>query len=448
MPKKIIRKTLKHAQNMPRWAKIVSISFLLLVFLQPVTQSQVEDNEQKIVRQQLDERQRLSAVISPSLETQDFPAQLPLDGLKDFFGNQELPSGNAVVVNYTLDQNLQIKAKKLLESYKPDYGALFMMDAITGRVLAMTSFERDAEKPGNWAKRARAPAASVFKIITATAAIDRKGVTAFRTIRFNGGNYTLYKKNVLSEKNNRWTRSVTLKDAFAKSLNTAFGRLSLEELTPKDMEEYAGRFFFNQKIPADFDVEKSTARIPAEKGFEFTEVASGYNKFNLMSPVHGAMIAASVINGGKMIIPYVVDELKTPLGQSIYQGKPLDNGFVMTSESANTVRTLMEETIHSGTSRKTFRNLVNHKNFKEIEMGGKTGHFTGDDPKGRVDWFVGYASDENHKIAIAALTINKKFWTVKSSYLGQTLFRSYFNKLNGHDDLERVPASRRRHARR
>jgi hypothetical protein len=66
-------------------------------------------------------------------------------------------------------------------------------------------------------------------------------------------------------------------------------------------------------------------------------------------------------------------------------------------------------------------------------MGGKTGHLTGDDPKGGVDWFVGYASNGDRQIAIAAVTVNKKYWTVKSSYIGQSLFKKAFE-----DDISSV----------
>jgi hypothetical protein len=67
-------------------------------------------------------------------------------------------------------------------------------------------------------------------------------------------------------------------------------------------------------------------------------------------------------------------------------------------------------------------------------MGGKTGHFSGTSPKGRNDWFVGYASDGESKIAIAAITVNVKQWTVKSSALGEMMFRKYFkNKIEEHE---------------
>ncbi|MNL20842.1 Penicillin-binding protein 2B [compost metagenome] len=148
-----------------------------------------------------------------------------------------------------------------------------------------------------------------------------------------------------------------------------------------------------------------------------------------MSPVQGAMIAASVANDGKVVVPYVVRSLENEKGEAVYQGSSLSNGTIMTKESAGKVRELMEQTVLAGTSRRSFRPITKDRKFREIEMGGKTGHLTGDNPRGRVDWFVGYALDEDRRIAVAAITVNKKFWTVKSAHLGQSMFRKYFGPI-------------------
>ena len=109
----------------------------------------------------------------------------------------------------------------------------------------------------------------------------------------------------------------------------------------------------------------------------------------------------------------------------------------------------MEATITQGTSKKSFRSLVKDRKFRELIVGGKTGSLTGDNPRGKVDWFVGYAMNENQKIAIAALTVNVDYWTVKSSFLAQSLFRTHFkdqfspeNEKFFHSAAEREPASR------
>lgn len=363
-------------------------------------------------------KKMISDAISGKITQNIFPEHISLSAEED----QE----TEYKVNYTLQSELQEHAETLLKRYKPDYGAIVMMDAKTGEILAMSSFEKDSNNDDNLALKAGYPAASVFKVITAAAAVDKAGVSPEHRIAFNGGNYTLYKKNVLSDRVNRWTRFITLKEAFAQSINTAFGRLSLESLEPSDLFEYANKFYFNHKIPSDFPVETSSVYVPEEKGFALTQVASGYNRYNTLSPVHGAMIASAIINEGKMLSPYLVKSIENNRNETIYAASPESQGQVISAESAAKVKQMMEQTVLSGTSRKTFRSIVRERQFREIEMGGKTGHFTGMNPRGRTDWFVGYASDEDSRIAIAAITVNVKYWTVKSSALGEMMFRKYF----------------------
>ena len=87
--------------------------------------------------------------------------------------------------------------------------------------------------------------------------------------------------------------------------------------------------------------------------------------------------------------------------------------------------------------------MIKDRKFKELEIGGKTGHLTGDNPRGRVDWFIGYALDQDEKISVAAITVNKKFWTVKSSFLGQSMIKKYFAPLISSQKKEQTVTSSR-----
>lgn len=365
----------------------------------------------------LDARSEVAQIISNELKS---------NRMSNSLVTQWKNSEKNINIQYSVSFDLQNEAEKLLTQYKPDYGAIFMMNAETGRVLAMASYERGVANPINWNLQASFPAASVFKVVTATAAVDKAGIEPYQKIHYNGGAYTLYRRNVMTDKITRWTNVITLREAFARSINTAFGRLSLLHLEPSDLQEYAERYQFNKDIPSDFTIEKGSAQVPPNKTFEMTEVASGYNRSNRMSPVQGAMIAAAVANDGKMVAPYLVNLITDNNGEALYIPEVLELNRVMSAESAKKVRELMEQTVISGTSRKSFKNLVRDRRFNEIEIGGKTGHLTGDNPRGRVDWFVGYALDNNEKIAISAITVNKKFWTVKSSHLGQSMVKKYF----------------------
>lgn len=353
----------------------------------------------------------------------------PLIAQNKWVSEIELPDDGdkkQVHLHYTIDPDLQVAAEKLLKSYKPDYGAVAMMDAETGKILALASFNRHDPNSPHLALRASFPAASVFKIVTATAAIDKYNMGPNSIVAFNGGNHTLYKKNVMSDKVTRWTREMSLREAFARSINTFFGRLTLEKLEPGDLEEYAFRFGFNKNIVTDFNFESGFTEIPKDRSFHLTELASGFNKVTRMSPIQGAMIAGSIADDGTMRVPYIVDKATDDQGNVLFQSEPVTLGMTMTPAGADKLRDLMEATITQGTSRKSFRSLVKDRKFRELIVGGKTGSLTGDNPKGKVDWFVGYAMNENQKIAIAALTVNVNYWTVKSAYLAQSLFRTHF----------------------
>lgn len=365
------------------------------------------------------DRTILSSLIGDSLRENLWPRTLSV--FKN--GTEE-----KIEVHYTINSELQSSMESLLRRYKPDYGALVAMDARDGKILAMVSYTRDETELGNLSLKATFPAASVFKVVTAAAAIDKHNISPHLKIPFNGGYYTLYKRNVLKSDTNRWTRRMSIKEAFGKSINTVFGKLGLNYLDPEDLLEYAHRFKFNEEIFADFPVERGIAHVPQEKSFEIAEVASGFNRTNRMSPIQGAMIAAAVANDGVMMAPHIVDAVYDEAGERIYDGQAIQSTVAINSSSAKKLRLLMEETVERGTTKKIFRDVVRNRRFSEVEFGGKTGSLTGDEPRGRTDWFVGYARYQKMRLAVAAVTVNKEKWTVRSAYLAKMAMKNVLNQ--------------------
>lgn len=403
----------------PRYAILGTITlFLCCLGAVDAVNTALKTDDSKI-ETSLNIRTKVSQALAVPLNTMELPEQLSLALVNDQSENFS--------VKYTLDDNLQAYTDQTLRKYRPDYAAVFMMDAETGEVLVYSSYQKSDESI-NLLRKASYPAASIFKIITATAAIDKYGLSPKHKIQFNGGNWTLYKSNVMKDKVTRWTRTVTLREAFAKSMNTPFGKIGLNNVEPDDLSDYAEKFMFNQQIPTDFPVDPGIALVPSEKNFQLTEVASGYNRSNRMSPVQGAMIAASVVNGGQMIAPYMVSELRDATHRLVYSGQKIEIAQVMSEKSAAKVKELMSATVTEGTSRKSFSHLLRDRKYNFLEVGGKTGHLNGDEPRGQVDWFVGFASDGSRKIAIGAVIVNKKYWTVKSSYLSQTIIKKAFSE--------------------
>ena len=363
-------------------------------------------------------KDRLAETIGPFAKFHELPEELDFD-----LGRHE-PS--RLKVQYTLDAKLQKTMEALFRSYSPDYGAFVALDAQTGRVLSLISYSRDKGSHGNLALRATFPSASVFKVVTATAAIESKKVAPETVIPFNGRNHTLYRGQILKSNITRWTRFITFKDAFAQSINTVFGKVGAFTVGQSGLRTYADRFGFNRKINTDLPVQEGRAPIP-EDAWGLAETASGYTVENTMSPLQGALIAAAVANDGVMMEPFVVQNLFAADGSSVYLGEPKVSGVTMDRSTSHQLKTLMKETVVRGTSRGSFRGFFK-SNFALLDVGGKTGSLTGYDPKGKYDWFVGYAGSASQRIAIAALTISEKQWRVKSSYLARRAIESYYKE--------------------
>lgn len=364
-------------------------------------------------------KDQVAESVGPSLKSNLFPAEVEVE-----FTGQPVKA----LARYTLNPIHQGKIEKLLGQYRPDYGAFVALDAATGRVLVMASYTRSGSDGQNLALRASFPAASVFKIVTAAAALDQGVLSADTVIPFNGANHTLYRRNVTDQRLNRWTRQITLRDAFAKSVNTVFGKIGMYVLEPLQLQDYAERFQFNKTISADLPVEPGQLQIPSSEPWGFAELASGFNRLSSMSPLQGALIASAVANDGVMMEPFVVEGLSLPQGQVLYTANPSPTSVTMKAETAAELRTLMRETVVTGTSRSAFRTLLRKPAYRDLEIGGKTGSLRGQAPKGKCDWFVGYARSPEDRIAIAALTVNEDKWRVKASYLARVFVEEYFKR--------------------
>lgn len=330
----------------------------------------------------------------------------------------------AVQPTYAFDPSLQKEMESIFRSYTPDYGAFVALDASTGKVLSLVSYTKRGIVKENLALRATFPSASVFKLVTAAAAIEARKYSANTVIPFNGRNHTLYRGQVLRNTITRWTRYITLREAFARSVNTVFGRLGAFTLGATELREYADRFGFNRRIASDVPMQQGSAKIPDDP-FGLAESASGFTRENTMSPLQGALMAAAIANDGVMMEPYVVERLTALDGSQVYQAQPQMAVQAVDPGTAAELRSMMRDTILRGTSQGSFKRFF-RKEFAFVDVGGKTGSLTGTDPRGKYDWFVGYAEGGAHRIALCALTIHEKYWRVKSSYLARRAIEAYF----------------------
>lgn len=329
------------------------------------------------------------------------------------------------IVHYNIQPELNKYIDDLILRYGPDYAAVVAIQPHTGHIVAMSSFVRDAsDLGGNLAVHSGFPAASIFKIITAAAAIDTGIAKPGSIYQYNGTNTSLYKSNVLRHKNNKWTRNTSLSRAFALSINTVFGRIGVFDVGAENLQVYADRFGFNRPVPVDFSLIESKTGFKADNEWSVAEAASGYTRATTISPVHAAMIPSIIANDGIMIEPNLVDFAVDMSGPLLYKSEPKAIQ-VLDKKTSDDMRVLMRATVKKGSARKHFRKFFRGP-YADLDVGGKTGSLTGEDPHGKTEWFVGYGDSGTDKIAIAAVVVNKEKWRVKPAYLVRKVIEEYF----------------------
>lgn len=332
-------------------------------------------------------------------------------------------------VETTLDARLQ---RNLLATLQPEaarYLGAVVMEPNTGRVLAMVSY--DSVDPGNnTCLESLFPAASVFKIVTAAAAIAEHDLGAESTLTYAGGKYTLYKSQI-RELSGRKVHRITLRDSFAQSVNPVFGRLGARLLGKTALVQHGEAFGFNRPIPFEIPVETSPLRI-SDDPYQWAEVASGFNRTTLLSPLHGAMIAAAAASDtGQLLAPTIVNRIRDDTGRPLYRAAdaPLAVGQPLSSETAKAIRRLMGETIRTGTCRRSFRGFEADPVLSRLEIGGKTGTMGSRiHPNRLYDWFVGFAEDKEggRRIAVAIAVAHEKRIGTKAKRYARSIIQSYF----------------------
>lgn len=334
-------------------------------------------------------------------------------------------NGQDLTYQLSIDPDLQHFIDRKLQKYRLDWAGVAVMDPDTGRVLALSSFS--SKKPDQHALSLTAtfPAASIFKVVTASALIDQtqKGPTS--TFSYAGDMRKIRKQYL--ESNYRGT-SMTLSKAFAKSANGIFGVIGSQYLEPETLLTYASRFGFNQRIPFELPVQTSSLHLTEHSEVDLAKLAAGFGEVTL-SPLHGAMIAGSIINEGKMMKPTIIDTIKDER-QTHYMVKPHAWKTPFSKENASDLRKMMQHTIASGTARKSFRHVRNDDLYTELEVGGKTGSLYGKTPRGRNEWFVSYAyhPQTGKKLAMGIVIVNEKYWKIKPAQLSNWIIQKYFEE--------------------
>jgi len=313
----------------------------------------------------------------------------------------QLADGRRAVL--TLDPVLQPLAEKLLDESRAPRGAIVAM-APDGRILALAG-RRTAEPKGaikgtpDWhlAFDAWAPAASIFKLVTASALVDA-GVDPDDKVCFHGGVRSVLEHNLRDDK--RDSRCESLSFGVAHSQNAILGKLAFQKLDSVRLLNSANAFGFTQPLVLAPGVFGELA-LPSTHDLTFAQAAAGFSQTKL-SVMGGALLAATFASNGDQPEPRLIASID---GQPL----PAHNARrAITPATAAAVARMMAQTCDGGSAARSFGRA------RAIRVAGKTGTLTTERPfYMEHSWFVGYAPVEQPQIVVSVLLGNPMNWHLR-----------------------------------
>lgn len=324
-----------------------------------------------------------------------------------------------------IDTDLQRRLVESMDRKNSRHIGIVALEPSSGRVVTMASFDKSGADL-NPCLSDQYPAASLFKIVSAVAAAEEMGYRPGTQLKYNGYAHTLYKKQ-LKEVTNKYTNKISFQNAFAKSVNPIFGKLGALYLKEETLVKYAEIVGFNRPLPFELPMPPSHFKAN-EKPYRWAELASGFNRETTISPLHAAVIAGAVINGGKLMEPTVIDSVRNEKQKLIYNSQPRVWAQAMAPDTADTLARLMETTIRSGTGRKVFRSQRRDKVLSKLVIGGKTGSIYNRSHDARFDWFAGYARTKGGQasLSIAVVVAHEEYIGRRAGEYARIAFKHYF----------------------
>lgn len=306
----------------------------------------------------------------------------------------------------TLDSELQQVAYDALGSYK---GAVIVMEASTGKVLAMVSkptFDPNTvAEDWNWLSTdenstllnramqgAYAPG-SVFKLVT-TLEYMRENA-AYADYSYDCVGEITEGETTIHCANNRVHGTEDLGLSLAYSCNSSYSNMGLS-LKISSFKKTAEELLFNSKLPTLLPYTQSKFQLTKDSAdSEIMMTAIGQGKTQV-SPYHVTLISAAIANGGTLMKPYLVDRVENHTGSEIEKNLPEKYGKLMTSEEAAKLKEYMAGVVAYGTGTAL--------SGESYTVAGKTGtaEYSSDKEKSH-SWFTGFTNVENPELVITAV---------------------------------------------
>ncbi|MBF0532989.1 MAG: penicillin-binding protein [Candidatus Omnitrophica bacterium] len=341
-----------------------------------------------------------------------------------------LPPQDGMNLVLTIDETIQYLTEQALakgaEKHHAAAASMIVVDVKTGEVLALANVptydlanaaSSSTESRTNRAISFMNEPGSVFKIVTAAAALEEGGVKEEDKVYCENGEYRVA-NHILHDHTRHGF--ITFRQVIEVSSNIGTTKIA-QKIGPDLVYKYAKRYRFGELTGIDLKGEVAGVIKPVAQWSKTSIGAVPIGQEVTVTPIQLLGAIAAVANDGVYMKPYVVKAVKDKYDQVIEAFGPRELGRVMSVETAKRLREILRGVVEEGTA-KTAR-------IDGVSVGGKTG--TAQKVVGGTyshdkfyASFIGFAPVENPRLAAVVV-----FDEPHPSYYGGTVAAPVFKEV-------------------
>lgn len=324
----------------------------------------------------------------------------------------------ARAVGIVMDVNTgAVLAMSSQPDYDPNNPRILLDEAVREQVNALSGEERSVAlqqaQQAQWRNKAISDLyepGSVFKLITASAALDTGVCT--RDSRFTCAGKINVAGTTFRCANGHIHGLETFAQGLAVSCNPCFiqigARLGKEHFC-RYFEAFGLRTATGIDLPGEI---KRSEYYTAEKMGPVELASCSFGQSSKVSYLQMLTAVCAVVNGGRLMQPYVVAEITAPDGTVTQTTQPTMVRQVISGETSATMRELMEGVVGVGTGKNAA--------VPGYRVGGKSGtsqKLDSENERARIASFVSVAPIDDPQIAVLVCLDEPHSWTTSGGAL-------------------------------
>ena len=276
--------------------------------------------------------------------------------VKDVVSDEASLDGDIVTtIEPSVEAFLESEVGKVNARYASDFTGGIVIDPKTGEIVAMAltpSFdpnapqnERDAKIFSNSLIENRYEMGSIIKAMSMAAALDAGAVTA-RTVYNDPGCMTLNTKTFCNYDGISHGTRVSMQEVLNQSLNTGVAFAALKMGTRR-FNEYMLRFGLEELTGIDLPNEGKSLVSNLKENRELEAAQASFGQGIALTPIATVRAMSALANGGTLITPHLVKEIRYKLGPSKNISYPAEEkrGRVISAETSAEISRMLTEVV-------------------------------------------------------------------------------------------------------